>query len=169
MLLSRLKRHTLCSFSLLMTTRYRVSNSWRHQLLINLFDHSSNLSRVNLMFIQNKTNANWLFSQKFFLNNLKAWIFCTLSKRYNSIIDKDDCFLKIKWFDAFIITFRSNFSSSFRIFVVELFNSWDIKFLMFNWLSLRYSLNLIQFVFWVLNFFVIELFTVSISSTLIEN
>jgi hypothetical protein len=80
-----------------------------------------------------------------------------------------DRLFAIDWFNASIITSRSNFASSFRFFELELISNRVIRFLMFEWLSLKYWLNLFQFAFWVLNFFVFELFTVSIFSTLIEN
>ncbi len=80
-----------------------------------------------------------------------------------------DRFYDMNWFDASIITFFSNFVYSFRLFEVELINNRVIRSLILEWLFLKYWANLFQFAFWVLNFLVIELFIVSISSILIEN
>jgi hypothetical protein len=91
------------------------------------------------------------------------------SSVYQTFEFSHDRLFEIDWLDASIMTFLNNNAFSFKLSEIEWFINWVIRFLIFEWLSLKYWLNLFQFAFWVLNFSVIELFTVSISSTFIEN
>jgi hypothetical protein len=80
-----------------------------------------------------------------------------------------DRIFEINRLNASIMTSFNNNALSFKLSKIKWFINWVIWFLIFKWLSLKYWLNLFQFAFWVLNFSVIELFIVSISSTFIEN
>ncbi len=99
----------------------------------------------------------------------RFFLSCVNSSAHHTFEFSHDRLFEIDWFDASIITSRSNFASSLRFFEQKLFNNLLIRLLMFEWLFLKYSLNLFQFDFWVLNFLVIELFIVSIFSMLSAN
>jgi hypothetical protein len=99
---------------------------------------------------------------RFFLSCVNSFVHQIFEFLHDRLFD-------MNWFNVSIITFFNNFVFSFRLFEIELINNRVIRFLILEWLFLKYWVNLFQFAFWVLNFFVIELFTVLISSILTEN
>jgi hypothetical protein len=99
----------------------------------------------------------------------RFFLSCVNSSVHQTLEFSHDRLFEIYWFDASIITSRNNFAFLLRLFKTKLFINSIIRFLILEWLFLKYWLNLIQFAFWVLKFSVIELSTVSTFSILIVN